>query len=474
MAKSVKAVPSKAVANAAAVGKAVDEPVEQEVTNPTGRVVVASMIGTTIEFYDFYAYATAAVLVFPTMFFPTASPTAGLLLSFATYGAAMIARPFGAIVFGHFGDKYGRKATLIASLLVMGIGTLLIGFLPTFQQVGVWAPLGLLILRLMQGFALGGEWSGAVLVAVENAPQGKRAWFGVFPQLGAPIGFILSNGLFLLINKTVAQGAGVTNSAFATWGWRVPFICSVIMVVIGLYVRMRLVESHAFSSAVKEDKIVKVPFFAMWRTHWLQLILGTFYMLATYVVFYLMTTFTLTFGTASKLGALATPKPSPAAGLGFGYNSFIAMMIVAVVFFGIFTAVAGPLADAVGRKKMLIVVTIFIIGFGFLFTPMLEGGSQWVMAFLIIGFMLMGLTFGPMGALLPELFPTNIRYSGSGFSYNVSSILGAAVAPLIAVWLWKLDNGRPTYVGIYLACMGVLTLIALLIGKETKDVDIDV
>jgi len=449
-----------------------NEPAEQTATNPTGRVVVASMIGTTIEFYDFYAYATAAVLVFPKLFFPNTSPTAGLLLSFATYGAAMIARPFGAIVFGHFGDKHGRKATLIASLLVMGIGTFLIGFLPTFQSVGVWAPLGLLILRLMQGFALGGEWSGAVLVAVENAPRGKRAWFGVFPQLGAPLGFILSNGLFLLINTTVAHGAGVTDSAFASWGWRVPFICSVIMVAIGLYVRMHLVESRAFSTAVKEEKIVKVPFFAMWRKNWLQLILGTFYMLVTYVIFYLMTTFTLTFGTASPLGA-AAPKPAPAPGLGFTYNDFITMMIVGVVFFGIFTAVAGPLADAIGRKKMLIGVTILIIGFSFLFTPMLKGGPQWVMAFLIIGFTLVGLTFGPMGALLPELFPTNVRYSGSGFSYNVSSILGAAVAPLIAVWLWKLDNGQPTYVGFYLAAMGVLSLIALIIGKETKDVDID-
>ncbi|MDR0846951.1 MAG: MHS family MFS transporter [Lactobacillales bacterium] len=441
--------------------------------NPAWRVIVASMIGTTIEFYDFYAYATAAVLVFPTLFFPKTNPTVGLILSFSVYGAAMIARPVGAAVFGHLGDKLGRKKTLIWSLIVMGIATFLIGFLPDFNTVGILAPILLLILRLAQGFALGGEWSGAALVATENAPEGKRAWYGIFPQLGAPLGFIISNGLFFAINTIVAGGKGVTSQAFVTWGWRVPFIFSAVIVIIGLWVRSHLVESNAFQKAESEQKIVKSPFIAMFQTNWRELILGTFYMLATYVIFYLMTTFTLTLGTASPLGASATP-PSAAPGLGFAYNDFILMMIFGVVFFAIFTAISGPLADALGRRKLLIGVTILIVLFGLTFNLFLKATHpEWTMAFLVLGFTLMGLSFGPMGALLPELFPTNIRYSGSAFSYNVSSILGAAVAPIIAVALWKAGNGSPFYVGIYLSVMATITLIALLLGKETKDINIE-
>jgi metabolite-proton symporter len=449
---------------------------------------MASLIGTTIEFYDFYAYATAAVLVFPALFFPTGDDTTALLSSFAVFGAAMVARPVGAIIFGHFGDRFGRKATLVASLLTMGVATFLIGCLPTYQNIGWWAALLLLLLRLAQGFALGGEWSGAALVATENAPAGKRAWYGTFPQLGAPIGFIIANGVFLVINFALPHpdGTAQRSAEFLSWGWRVPFWFSAVMVIIGLWVRLRLVESETFVKAEKVGAIRKFPLGAVLRKNWWQLILGTFIMLATYVLFYLMTSFTLSYGTkATTEGAEAAAQAAGTAfdastyvpGLGFAYTDFVIMQIIGVVFFGIFTLLSGPIADKLGRRKLLIWVTVGIVVFGLTFNlflmpyadPKFTGALS--QAFLILGFMLMGATFGPMGAILPELFPTNVRYTGSAISYNVSSILGAAVAPIIAVALWAAAGGEPWLVGIYLSGAGVLTLIALLLSKETKDVD---
>ncbi|HXH36584.1 MAG TPA: MFS transporter [Plantibacter sp.] len=441
-------------------------PVTTAPVNPRSRVVLASLIGTTIEFYDFYVYATAAVLVFPHLFFPSEDPTTGLLASFAVFGAAMVARPIGAVIFGHLGDKRGRKATLVGALLTMGIATFLIGVLPTYQMVGWFAPLLLVILRIGQGFALGGEWSGAALVATENAPKGKRALFGTFPQLGAPIGFIIANGLFLIIAAILpSDDPSMPSEAFLEWGWRIPFLFSVVMVIVGLWVRLRLVESNAFTNALEQGKVQKSPLLSVFKLHWRKLILGTFFMLATYVLFYLMTTFSLSYGRA--------PVDAPIAGLGYSYTTFVLMLIAGVVFFGIFTLVSGPFADKYGRRRTLIVVTSAIIVFGLVWVPLLDAGFAGVMIWLVIGFSLMGFTFGPMGALLPELFPTNVRYTGSGISYNVSSILGAAVAPFIAVALWSAGGGSPFWVGIYLSGMAVLTLIALIVSKETKDVDID-
>ncbi|KQW07913.1 MFS transporter [Leifsonia sp. Root4] len=438
--------------------------------NPRSRVILASLIGTTIEFYDFYVYATAAVLVFPHLFFPAGDETTALLQSFAVFGAAMVARPIGAVIFGHLGDKHGRKATLVGALLTMGIATFMIGLLPTYLMVGWLAPLLLVILRIAQGFALGGEWSGAALVATENAPKGKRAWYGTFPQLGAPIGFIIANGLFLIIAAALpSDDPSMPSEAFLEWGWRIPFLFSVVMVIVGLWVRLRLVESTAFSTASAAGRLTKLPLATVFQKHWRQLVLGTFFMLATYVLFYLMTTFSLSYGRSPVSPESPTVQP----GLGYSYNTFVLMLIAGVVFFGIFTLVSGPLADKWGRRKTLIWVTLGIIAFGLLWVPLLGAGTVGVMAWLVIGFSLMGLTFGPMGALLPELFPTNVRYTGSGISYNVSSILGAAVAPFIAVALWSAGDGSPFWVGIYLAAMAVLTLIALILSKETKDVDID-
>ncbi|MGP3535541.1 MFS transporter [Microbacterium sp. RD1] len=467
--------------------------------NPRSRVITASLIGTTIEFYDFYAYATAAVLVFPALFFPTGNDTTSLLASFGVFGAAMIARPLGAVVFGHFGDRFGRKATLVTSLLTMGIATFLIGCLPTFNEIGVWAALLLLLMRLAQGFALGGEWSGAALVATENAPAGKRAWYGTFPQLGAPLGFIIANGIFLVINFALPhpEGAAQRSADFLAWGWRVPFLFSAVMVIVGLWVRLRLVESQTFVKAEEKGAIRKYPIGTVFRRYPKQLVLGTFIMLATYVLFYLMTQFTLSYGTkpadletAAAAAQAAADRGGPAydatafaaqfyPGLGFAFTDFVIMQIVGVVFFGVFTLLSGPLADSIGRRKLLLWVTGLIIVFGLSFTVFLlphadpKFTGALTQAFLVFGFVLMGATFGPMGAVLPELFPTNVRYSGSAISYNVSSILGAAVAPIIALWLWQLGDGNPWLVGVYLSAMGVLTFIALLLSPETKNVDYD-
>ncbi|MEV7082138.1 MFS transporter [Streptomyces sp. NPDC093516] len=437
--------------------------------NPRSRVLVASLVGTTIEFYDFYIYATAAVLVFPELFFPDSDPTTALLSSFAVFGAAMVARPVGAVVFGHLGDRLGRKKTLVVSLLTMGVATFLIGVLPTYAQAGWVATALLVLMRLAQGFALGGEWSGAALVATENAPSGKRALYGTFPQLGAPLGFIIGNGLFLAMGALLPSAAGADPSqpsdAFLVWGWRVPFLFSAVMVAIGLWVRSRLVESEVFTRTRAAGGVRRLPLATVVRDHGRQLVLGTFIMLATYVLFYLMTTFSLSYGRAAKDAAVP--------GLGYGYTTFVLMLIFGVLFFAAFTLVSGPLADRYGRRTTLILTTSAIVVFGLVWAPLIGLGTFGVVLWLVLGFTLMGLTFGPMGALLPELFPTSVRYTGSGISYNVSSILGAAVAPFIAVALWEAGDGSPRLVGLYLSAMALLTLIALLLGKETRHVSLD-
>jgi metabolite-proton symporter len=447
-------------------------------TNSRGRVIVASLIGTSIEFYDFYVYATAAVLVFPSLFFPNDSPAAAQLSSFVTFGLAFLARPVGSVLFGHFGDRVGRKATLVASLLVMGVATFLIGALPTYGTIGIAAPALLAVLRFTQGIGLGGEWSGAALLATENAPRAKRAIYGTFPQLGAPIGFILANTLFLVLSLTI------DDASFTAWGWRVPFLLSAVLVIVGLYVRLKLVETPAFAKTLQTGTRVRVPLARVLHSSWRELILGTFIMVATYVLFYFMTTFTLTYGTAKATvaqgaaAAAAAGKPFDPAGfqIGLGYlrNDFLVMLIVGVVFFGVLTPVAGLLADRFGRRSTLLVVTALIGLFGLSFQLWFGGsGGQPVVttAFLAVGLALMGLTFGPMGALLPELFPTNVRYTGSAISYNVASILGASLAPIVAVLLWQRD-GDILRVGLYLTGAAVVTFIALLLSKETRGIDL--
>lgn len=434
----------------ASIAPTLDTENDNAQVNSRSKVVIASLVGTAIEFFDFYIYATAAVIVFPHIFFPQGDATVATLQSLATFAIAFIARPIGSALFGHFGDRVGRKATLVASLLTMGISTVVIGLLPGYETIGVFAPLLLALARFGQGLGLGGEWGGAALLATENAPAKKRALYGSFPQLGAPIGFFFANGTFLLLSWLL------TDEQFMSWGWRVPFVLSAVLVIIGLYVRVSLHESPVFAKVQKEKKQVRIPIGTLLTKHLGATILGTFIMLATYTLFYIMTVYSMSYGTA--------PVP---AGLGFSRNSLLWMLMVAVIGFGVMVPVAGLLADRFGRRKTMIVITLGILVFALLFPSLMASGSQtMMMVFLLLGLSIMGLTFGPMGALLPELFPTEVRYTGASFSYNLSSILGASVAPYIAAWLNA--NYGLFAVGLYLAAMALLTLVALIACKETR------
>jgi len=439
---------------------------------PRSRIIVASTVGTTIEFYDFYIYATAAVSVFPLLFFTASDAGTALLASMATFGVAFVARPIGSILFGHFGDRIGRKATLVGSLLTMGVATFLIGLLPTYHQIGLFAPTLLAILRFCQGLGLGGEWSGAALLATETAEKGKRARAAMWPQLGAPFGFILANGFFLLLTIwfDYHSAHAEMGDSFLLWGWRIPFLLSIVMVAVGLYVRLKLHETPVFARAVERGEKLKSPFTEVLQRNWRELVLGTFIMVATYGLFYLMTTWILSYAIGSTaLGFL-----------GISYRDFLELQLLAVILFAAFIPVAGHLADRFGRRAFLLVVTAAIIAFGFSFdaflSPELIGTGDnanelRMLAFLSLGMALMGLTFGPMSALLPELFPTNTRYTGSGMAYNLASILGAALTPFAAAWLAR-AYGAGT-VGYYLALLGGLTFIALWLSKETMHTDLD-
>ncbi len=436
------------------------------------RIIVASVIGTTIEFFDFYMYATAAVSVFPLLFFPKGEGTAALLASMATFGVAFVARPIGSILFGHFGDRVGRKTTLIFSLLLMGLATFAVGLLPPYHAIGLFAPALLALLRFCQGLGLGGEWSGAALLAAETAAPGKRAQAAMWPQLGAPFGFILANGFFLVLTSVFnfRSGAAQLDDQFLVWGWRIPFLMSIVMVLVGLYVRIKLQETPVFVRAVERGEKLKSPLFEVVRNNGGELVRGTFMMVATYGLFYLMTTWILSYAIGKvELGLL-----------GIDYRQFLILQLIAVVLFALFIPVSGYLADRFGRRRFLIVVTSAIILFGLSFgwflsrATMGSGASAnlgLMLLFLSLGMSLMGLTFGPMSALLPELFPTNTRYTGSGIAYNVASILGAALTPFVATWL-AASHGAGS-VGVYLACLGASTLVALILSQETSATNLD-
>ena len=412
------------------------------------RVLFASLIGTTIEFFDFYIYATAAVLVFPKLFFPAGDPASATLQSLATFALAFFARPVGSALFGHFGDRIGRKATLVAALLTMGLSTVAIGALPTYASIGVAAPLLLALCRLGQGLGLGGEWGGAVLLATENAPPGRRAWYGMFPQLGAPLGFFCSTGVFLLLT------AWLSDADFYAWGWRIPFLTSLLLVAVGLYVRLKLTETPAFLETIERNERVRMPMLTVLAQHPRTLILGMFAALSTFVLFYLMTVFALSWATSA---------------LGYARKDFLVLQMITVLAFAISIPVSALLADRRGRRAMLLVASIAIFAFGLVFAPLftLRGGGG-AFAFLAAGMFLMGLTYGPLGTALAELFPTAVRYTGASLSFNLSGIIGASLAPYVATWLAG-NYGLP-FVGYYLAVAAALTIFALLlIAAEHMD-----
>lgn len=420
-------------------------------TNSKTRVLFASLVGTTIEFFDFYIYATAAVIIFPHLFFPASSGSAAVLQSLATFAIAFIARPIGAALFGHLGDRIGRKATLVAALLTMGISTVCIGLLPTYAQIGIVAPLLLALCRLGQGLGLGGEWSGAVLLATENAPEGKRAWYGMFPQLGAPIGFILATGSFLLLS------AAIPEQAFMQWGWRIPFIASAVLVIVGLYIRLKLHETPAFQKVLDKQKEVNIPFKEVVTKHTGKLILGTIAAICTFVVFYLTTVFALNWGTTK---------------LGYARGEFLELQLFATLCFAAFIPLSAIFAEKFGRKATSIGVCIAAAIFGLFFSSMLESGNTLIVfLFLCTGLAIMGLTYGPIGTVLSEIFPTSVRYTGSALTFNLAGIFGASFAPLIAT---KLAETYGLYaVGYYLTAASLLSLIAFLLIRETKNVDVN-
>ena len=432
-----------------------------QLRNDPFKVALASMVGTAIEFFDYYIYAAAAVLVFNTQFFHSGDPLSDDLLSLSTLALAFFARPIGSALFGHFGDKIGRKKTLVASLVLMGGSTVVIGLLPTYSQIGIWAPILLCICRVGQGIGLGGEWGGAALVATENAPEGKRAWYGTFPQLGAPIGLFVANATFFLVSYFWGQ------QALVEWAWRIPFVSSLDLVLVGLYVRLTLHESHVFVEAEEKGKKLKAPVSVVFTKHFKPMVIGTFIMVATYSLFYIMTAFAQAYSrTPATLSEAGYPM-----GLGIPANTFTGLLLMSAIVFAIFISISGLYADKIGRRKWLIWTTVSILIFALCMPLFLGNGTPAsVFAFLVIGMALMGMTFGPMAALLPELFPTEVRYSGASLAYNIASIIGATIAAMISLKINALYGLMG--VGIYLAINAFLTLLALLASKETKNVDL--
>ncbi|MGI4829985.1 MAG: MFS transporter [Janthinobacterium lividum] len=416
--------------------------------NTPRQVLFASLVGTTVEFFDFYIYATAAVIVFPRLFFPSSDPASATLASLATFGIAFLARPIGSALFGHFGDRIGRKKTLVAALSTMGLSTFVIGILPGHAAIGIAAPLLLGLCRFGQGIGLGGEWGGAVLLAIENAPPNKRALYGMFPQLGAPIGFLLSGGTFLLLSRWL------TDAQFFRFGWRLPFLASALLVLLGLYVRLTITETPTFEASARRGEQVGFPISTVLRHHTRALIIGILVSLATFVLFYLMIVFTLSWGTTA---------------LHYSRSSFLLMQLLGTLFFALMIPVSALLAER-GRRPVMLTVTALIGIFGFALAPLFHAGLVGASVMMCLGLTLMGLTYGPLGTLIAELFPTPVRYTGSSLAFSLAGIVGASLAPYIATWLAK--NYGLQYVGYYLTLSAVLTLMGLFFIRESKDLDL--
>ena len=409
------------------------------------RILLASLTGTAVEFYDFYIYATAAALVFGPLFFPASSPAAQLMLSYASFGLAFVARPVGAVAFGHFGDRVGRKSTLVASLMLMGGSTVAIAFLPTYAQAGWVAPLLLCLLRLGQGLGLGGEWGGAALLAVENAPPHRRNTWGMFPPLGAPVGFIAANGFFLIL------GLLLTDQQFRAWGWRLPFLASSVLVALGLWVRLRLTETPAFAEAKAAEALPKVPAATLFAHHLRPVLAGTAAVVACFAIFYLATAFALGYGTTV---------------LGHGREAFLGVQLVAILFLAAGVIVSSVMADRRGPPMMLALGFCGCIAVGLAMGPMLGAASLAVVfVWLAAALFVMGFAYGPLGGWLPALFPAGVRYTGVSMTFNLGGIIGGALAPVAAQALS--ERGGLNMVGLYLVAAGVLSLTGLALLRRS-------
>lgn len=416
--------------------------------NPVRRVLLASLIGSAIEFFDFYIFGIAASLVFPTLFFPSHDPVNSMLASFATFAVAFFARPIGSVLFGHFGDRVGRKTTLVAALMLMGVSTVLIGVLPTYHQVGVLAPLLLAVLRCGQGLGLGGEWGGAVLLAVENAGPRQRAWFGMFPQLGAPIGFFLSSLLFVVLSNTL------TKDQFLAFGWRIPFLASAVLVGVGLWVRLRIEETPVFRRRVNEGVRERVPVLTVLRRHPVALLRATLMPVSGYVLFYLVTVFSLSWGTKQ---------------LGYSSSWFLTVQMISVLCFAATVPLSALLLEH-GRRRTFVIATVATGLFGFVMPGLLGGGPMSTIVCMVVGMALTGMFYGPLGTTLSEMFPTEVRYTGSSLAFNTAGVLGASFAPFIATSLAQ-KHGLWA-VGAYLGIMSVLSLLSIVGARETRDADL--
>ncbi|MEJ5978385.1 MFS transporter [Novosphingobium sp. PS1R-30] len=407
------------------------------------RILAAALVGTAVEFYDFYIYATAAALVFGPLFFPAESVAAQTLFALMSFGIAFIARPVGAVAFGHFGDRIGRKSTLVASLMLMGASTLLIAFLPTYAMAGWIAPALLCVLRFGQGFGLGGEWGGAALLAVENAPKGWEARFGSAPQLGAPVGFLAANGLFLLL------GLGLSEQDFQEWGWRVPFLASAVLVGLGLWIRLRIGETRAFREATAREAPPAVPLARLLSHHLGAVVAGSAGVIACFAIFYLATAYALAQGTST---------------LGYSRETFLAVQLAANFFLAIGIVLAAIHADRASPRQALLIGAIATVVLGLVFGPGLNAGSLWlVFLTLAAALLVMGYVYGPLGAWLPTLFPVPVRYSGISVAFNGGGIIGGAVTPVLAQMLAV--EGLGAQAGLLLSVAGLVTLLGVSLAK---------
>jgi metabolite-proton symporter len=417
------------------------------------KIAGASFMGTAVEWYDFFVYGNAAALIFGAKFFPSLSPLAGSLAAFSTFTVGFLARPLGGVFMGHFGDQIGRKSMLVASLMIMGVATFLIGLLPTYAQIGVWAPILLVALRFIQGLGVGGEWGGAVLIAVEHAPSHRRGFYGSFPQMGVPAGIILSNLVFLSLSKFL------TREQFDSWGWRVPFLLSGALVAVGLYVRFQLEDSPMFNKVTQTRDYARIPIAELLHRHWRKVLLASLAFIASTTVGYIVLVYVLSYGTTT---------------LGMSRNSVILMVLLASVLQLVMIPALSALSDRLGRRRVFMTGAIASAAWAVPFFMLLDTRDPWLMLLsLSVAVTFVSAMYGPQGAIAAELFPTLVRYSGASVACQISSILGGGLAPTVAVALFA-ATGNSLSIAIYVAGVCVVSFIAIALAPETCRISLDV